>query len=524
MLNYSRCNARSVTIRIYISIIFLLFGVALVCYLIRSWLDYRYPFGLDYVEGSIVWQAQHLTPIAFAFRKVTGPPYVFFHYTPLYHVLARFAAVFTKNLLSAGRMVSTLSTLGILIICGCLAWSAMPRTAESAARRAAALISAGLVLGLPSIVFARYMRVDMTALFFAYSGLYLFIAGLGSSMRGVQKTVQLYGSFLFFVLALYTKQTTIIPPLVCALYAIVYNPRLGLRLVTFATVIGTLPMALIFYFSHGGVVSHLITYNANPPNFLHGYFLEKANLIDMQLLAVTGIALPVSFAFTGFRRRFWLRRLRATLRYSAFHRFVLIAGLHVLLAFLFSFTCFKHGAELNYFLEWNIATCPLTGVLVGITLDDFLKRGSLRPTAAAIVMVPLLAAIPALKFSSVMPGAGEFKPYGFGAAQVLMQIKATQGEVLSEDMLLLQLAGKQLYAQPEMMEVLSRMGKIDERPMVEKVLGCGFGMIVIRHRLDENIMFSPKVISAIAESYQLHEAIGDYLIYTPKNSRPVISH
>ncbi len=74
-------------------------------FLVRSWGALHYPFELDYGEGVLLWQAQQITNLKFAFRSITEFPHMVFHYPPVYHVASRLFEPATGDLLVAGRLV-----------------------------------------------------------------------------------------------------------------------------------------------------------------------------------------------------------------------------------------------------------------------------------------------------------------------------------------------------------------------------------------------------------------------------------
>jgi len=76
------------------------------------------------------------------------------------------------------------------------------------------------------MAWAELMRVDMLALFFTFTGLLLFL--LAPRMRGLD-----YAAFLFFALAIFTKQTEIAAPAACLAIALGVDWRQAVRLGAF---------------------------------------------------------------------------------------------------------------------------------------------------------------------------------------------------------------------------------------------------------------------------------------------------
>src|SRR6185295_2658602 len=107
------------------------------------------PIELDYGEGILLWQMAHVTDLHAAFHPITQYPFIVFHYTPLYHLAARFFDLFLGNLLAAGRLVSLLSTLWILLVTGWIVYRASPRRFPRSARLTAALVAPAIAFQMP---------------------------------------------------------------------------------------------------------------------------------------------------------------------------------------------------------------------------------------------------------------------------------------------------------------------------------------------------------------------------------------
>src|SRR6516162_3349101 len=69
------------------------------------------PFG-GYTEGIVLYQILHVLPLSGAYRPITNYPYIVFHYTPLYHVLAKLIGGQTvMGVIYAGRTLSFVASL-----------------------------------------------------------------------------------------------------------------------------------------------------------------------------------------------------------------------------------------------------------------------------------------------------------------------------------------------------------------------------------------------------------------------------
>jgi hypothetical protein len=89
--------------------------------------------------------------------------------------------------------------------------------------------------------------------------------------------------------------------------------------------------------------------------------------------------------------------------------------------------------------------------------------------------------------------------------------------VLSEDMMLLVMAGKPVPMEPAIFYVLHETGAWDERPFVERIRRKEFAAIIVIHELHqvfkEDQMFTKEMVAAIEANYCEGERVGYYHIY-----------
>src|SRR3974390_3347359 len=112
---------------LYLALLTACLLLSLAAFLVSGWRALRNPFQLNYGEGIVIWQAQHVTHFQEAYRDVRQFPHLVFHYPPVFHLTARLAVNLTGDLLTAGRLVSLLAALGISLLSGALVWEALPR-------------------------------------------------------------------------------------------------------------------------------------------------------------------------------------------------------------------------------------------------------------------------------------------------------------------------------------------------------------------------------------------------------------
>ena len=167
-----------------------------------------YPFGLDYGEG-IIWQQALLIPSARMYGAITESPFIVFHYPPIYHLAVRAAMLLGLDPLVAGRGLSVTCTLTAAALCAWLVRWGVNDHVNGMAKIIGCTIGALLPLSLwPVEYWSMLMRVDMLAIC-------LSILGVALVIKSVQRPAWLAIAMPIFVLALFTKQTTVAAPAGC---------------------------------------------------------------------------------------------------------------------------------------------------------------------------------------------------------------------------------------------------------------------------------------------------------------------
>jgi hypothetical protein len=99
-------------------------------------------------------------------------------------------------------------------------------------------------------------------------------------------------------------------------------------------------------------------------------------------------------------------------------------------------------------------------------------------------------------------------------AAVLELIERAKGPVLSEDMLLLVKAGKEVPAEPAIIQELASSGIWDERPLIRMIEENRFPIIVAEDIADRQ-RYTATVAAAITRAYSQTRDIGYFRIYEP---------
>jgi hypothetical protein len=463
------------------------------------------PYQLNYGEGLIAWQAAHITDPARAYAPIDHYPYVVFQYPPLYHLATRAVGIMTGDLLTAGRLVSTLSAALLCLVIGGIMFQILPRRADRKMRLLVTVFAGALPTTLYNFNWTWLARVDTLAVLLSFSGVALFAARTSSA------PVQILASVLMTA-ALFTRQTAVAAPLACLLVAMLIDRRIALRILLTVSILGGMVLAWLVWWTHGEVVLHLFRYNQNP------FSIARAAL---GVLLNGGASLAgLRASWTLFRRRRW-DLLRANLRANAYRRRIILLTLYSMLAWLSTLAFGKEGSDINYFLEWNVTLVPLAGVLLFRATPVMTNRLHLRPAWLAVLAIPPLllntgfdqARTGLLRMFA--PTSAEDRQHAEMFERALAEVRAVPGRVFSEDMNLLYKSGKDIPADPTLIQCLAATGAWDQRPFVRLIQEQNFALIVA-YDLSSRERYSPAVANAIEQAYEETTRAGDYRIYRPR--------
>jgi hypothetical protein len=152
-------------------------------------------------------------------------------------------------------------------------------------------------------------------------------------------------------------------------------------------------------------------------------------------------------------------------------------------------------------------------MLVARVLDQQLKKNRFHlPIFNPIfgVGLPLLLLGQVL----VLPASRDFSPAEGMALQQLNElvdrVRAAGKPVLSDDMVLLMKAGKGVPWEPAIFLELTRMGRWDERHIVNKIEDHDFAFVITRHE-----HFTDAVVNAIEISYPRTEVQAGHILHLP---------
>jgi hypothetical protein len=476
------------------------YGVVVLALVVHFLLYLRYaltavvfPFEVDYGEG-IVWQQALLIPGKLMYGDITRFPFIVFHYPPLYHLAVHAADVLGFDALLVGRGLSLVCTLLTAGLVGALSYDVSgPPAGRTAGLVGSAIAGLTVFCYWPVVCWSPLLRVDMLAVMLSFLGVWL---------AGRQR---LRLAVLVFVLAVYTKQTSITAPLAVLFVAFSTDRRAAWRAYGLGLLLGLSLLLVLTWLTDGGFIRHLLFYNLNRFSLA----TAAASVFDEWPQALF-LALALGGLVAG-----WRGETRDSRRLA-------VLTLWLVLATAMLATLGKSGAKLNYMIDWMCIWSVLIGILITSVLGSLLASEptsvwSSRSVTALLVPVALLAQV------SVMPTARDY--YGTDPEQrrqlvaLTARLETISGPVLSDDMVLLLKAGKPVPWEPAIFAELASTGRWDEHRILDMIKAHAFACVITRgHAGDEmyDSRFTPSVDQAIQDAYpRTEQEAGRTLRFPP---------
>ena len=350
------------------------------------------PFQIDYAEGTVLASAMRLLAGLPLYPPLGGFPYVLTPYGPVGYVLIAGA----MKLLGQSLVVPRLFILACAILA---ALTIAGATRALGGSRAVGVVFAAAFFCSPIVwVWLPLLRVDLLAVLLSLAGIWAFAGG-----RPVVAA-------LFFVAAVFTKQTSVAAPLACGLTLVADRRWRGLGTLAMWTV-G--PGMVVLTALGPAAYHHLVSTHSDafdPARYLHNLATVAGGAFVLLLACGYGLA-------------------------GGHHtRQGRLAFIYLVTCSVMTLTAGKAGAETNHFIEWS-AALALAGA---VSMSDALAQqdGGARLILAAVVGVTLLATVGVWWWPR-----RDIDVDGCRNAYAAIQ-QSPAGPILSEDVSVLLLAGK----------------------------------------------------------------------------------
>lgn len=501
----SRGDWRLWALRIGVAVAVVLLALDLVRLIGTGLRAVDYAYDLDYGEG-IVWQ-QMINILAGAGYAPLGVfPAIVYHYPPVYHlVVGAVAQAFGSDGLATGRMVSLLSTLVSIGLVGRLAFAMIPAQEPRRVRLLAAAIAGGcLALSPPILHWSSLMRVDMLAGAFS-------LAGLALTPGAATRPLRLALAALCFVLAIYTKQTSIAAPAAAFVALWLARPRAAWMLLGWCAALGLGILAVLSGMSHGGFLRHTLLYNLNRPDLSRAQIVAFAILVHISILTIAALGVVTVCRNLRSPTVAALRRKVAT-DPGAFAALLMLAFLLLKTAMLP--TILKSGSNDNYLIEWLYAAAAFVGIGV-VPLVEAVFTGSRRPSLLLVAMMTVGVPIQAYH---ILVGRNP-SDMTLSYAPVVERIARSSRPVVSDDMVLLIRGGQPVRWEPAIAAELGHAGVYDEAGFARLVRAGKFGFFAtVGDRGDRlyDERYNPVVADAIDAAYPRRERYHDLVLHLPR--------
>jgi hypothetical protein len=478
-----------------------------------AWVDLRCarsvladPFGIDYGEG-IVWQQALLIPGPRMYGRIDHLPFIVFHYPPVYHLVSRALMSFGVDPLAAGRMVSVAATAVIAISIAWLVAAGLERRVGRPAVLMGSVTGALLLLSLrPVEWWFDLMRVDMLAVALAFLGVVF-------AVRAERQPAWLTLAMPAFVLSIYTKQTELAAPAAALAVLFMVRPRATTIAGIGGVILGLAALAWLEWLTAGGFIRHILYYNVNTWSFdsLVRHLRSEKPYAVLLVAAIVGLAVS------------WLDRGVSAIRLSAgmakYTVVVPMVSVWLLLSIVMLATVGKTGSNVNYFIE-PMGVCAIgAGLLIGVCSQAVFGSPSKRDIALrlGLVCVTLAFVVEMAKYRPFCV-TDYFEPRLITVQENLVRKIAKQDRpVLSEDMVLLLRAGKEVPIEPSIFRELTETGQWDQRRILDLIDSHAFAFLVTTpNKIDTPERFTPEMLAAIARGYPHLEADGPYVVHYPE--------
>ncbi|MBW8744361.1 MAG: hypothetical protein JF628_08445 [Sphingomonas sp.] len=468
----------------------------------------RFPFGVDYGEG-IVWQQMRNMLRGEGYSPLGVYPAIVYHYPPVYHLTTWAVSwIFGTDPLAAGRAISLISMLGSSALIGWLAAVIARGRYRVAAGLCAVMAGLFFMSCQPVVDWLATMRVDMLSYFLGF-------AGLAFALGAVGRPSLVTAAALCFVLAIYTKQTSLAAPGAAFIALLTVRPRMAWQLAALCICLGLAALAGLTLLTHGGFLRHILLYNVNRMKFD-----ALGSLVAPLLMHAIYEALALAGGVILCRRvrSHWAERREKP---------DAVAGPVVALAYFAIKTpmlvlVLKSGASVNYLIEWYAAVAILAGVAMAPVVEAVVEQFQDDSPGATSVLLPIAALLACAVQAHNLPHR-LLTMQGAHAqtkrlAPVVSLIRNTPGVVISDDMVLLIRAGRDVNWEPAIVAELGAMGRYDQPAFVRMVQERRFSLFITEGGPGDYIFearYNPPVIKAIMENYPVTRNLNGFTVRAP---------
>jgi hypothetical protein len=467
---------------------------------------FNHPFQFDESEGMIVAETQLLDKGVNIFGPVTPDLFIAAPYPPVYYLLDwPFQHLLgSEPSFKIGRAITLLSTLGAgLAIFGLVfAWT---RSRLGGALGAVAFWSLGIVTFWGSLV-----KPDMLALTFGLFGMWWLVSRVRNST-----SFGIWWALPLFLLAFYTKQTSIAAAAAGLGWLLFTKPRLGL---SFGLAYGAgivIPSLLLNWATNGGYFYHMLTIHSLPwfPDRFAGFL--NSLLVDYGAFLVPGLLAVLALGGIWLVRR--ARNLPPLLERDG----GLMLFIYTIVSLLVATGTGTLGGESNHLLDLVAALCMGLGAGFGVLLGREIawqwKALGLVPALVALAWIPSLFSVPLwlqVQFNQLKPDPTS------GMMNIFQYVTNNGGPAYSDNVGLMASTHKRLWTtDPFTQTHATHYGRWNQSKLLDAIKKKEFAQIILRIDVAQPDAgagdVSPEILQAVRDNYKLDQR-NVLNIYVPK--------
>lgn len=463
------------------------------------WLSFSamfFPYTLDYGEGDVFWFTHKLALGQNIYTLPGGPPFDSANYPPVAMLLTASMHPLFGDTLTFGRW---LNFAAALLVAALIVRFVRARTKKLPL----ALVMAGLFLGSTFLYhWIPLYRVDLIGLAFTFAGIF-FVWRWEAGIKSFVQTEHVWGMLhlvlaaLFFLLALYTKQSLLFAPLAAGLAILVRDRRAAIVYALALGGSGGVIFGLLELVTQGGWTFGIVTLNATV--WTPSIFVPLVESFLSTYLILLGLAV------WG-----WLHRVLGA---GWGLKNVGVLEIYAVASLLAIALAGREGAWENYFLEPIAMTCVFAGFALGTVnfQNHWLKFA-----------LPLLLLIQLVLFGNEHDpqiALRLFDAVRAGNERVGVLVRNTLGTVIAEDMGLLWGNGKPVVYYSFPYSTLARAGRYDQKWETENLRAGNFPLVILnqatRQDVDAYRNFTRAFVSALDYGYAVTSQDARYVVYEP---------
>jgi len=451
-------------------------------YIYRAICAIRYPQPLDYGEGPILNQVRLLLQGKNYYKDINTPPYIVGNYPPVFNLLSLLLVPIFGLSFATGRFIAFLSAIATSYVIYRIVF-------HTTKGRIISILSGLFYLAIDYLyVWGIYMRIDTLSIFFNMLGIYWV-------MKNEDDYKKLRWSILFFLLALYTRQSMIAGTVAAYLYLLTKNKKVALKLIRDTIIYGAAIFIILTAITKGQFYLHVIKYNNNIFTFRQLWFFLSHEVFTYTVMLIVSLIASIVWLWHPQRR---------------------IIALYFIFAFLVQLTAGKVGSMLNYLIE----PIGVAGIIAGILIGDALEFASRTKKELILIATAILIL---LQIGNYYYGPNTLN-WGWKPSPPPVKldeyVENAKGPILAENLGILPAHNKEIYFDPFIFTQLYYQGLWDQNKILKDIEDKKFDLVmlefnVIYDHYDNSDRWTREMKYDIYNNYVLIDQQANIWVYKP---------